>query len=52
MSPAEKKCYFSFDSGKECEFWIDWGWVFHDVNLKNNGAIVILQFSTTIPAPS
>ena len=20
VSPAEKKCYFSFDSGKKCEF--------------------------------
>ena len=25
---------------------IDWGRLFHDINLKNNGAIVILQFST------
>ena len=23
-----------------------WGRLFHDINLKNNGAIVILQFST------
>ena len=45
-SPAEKKHYFGFDSDKRCEFWIKWGWVFHDVNLKNNGAIVIPRFST------
>ena len=35
VSPAEKKSYFGFDR-----------WVFHDVNLKKNGAIVIPQFST------
>ena len=45
VSPAGKKCYFGFDSGKF--FLIEWGWVFHDVNLKNNGAIVIPRFSTT-----
>ena len=28
------------------KIWIDWGRVFHDINLKNNGAIVILRFST------
>ena len=55
-------CFFCFDllwswvesavspvlfwHGKECEFWIVWGWVFHDVNLKNNGAIVIPRFFT------
>ena len=26
------------------KIWIDWGRVFHDINLKNNGAIVILRF--------
>ena len=46
VSPAEKKCYFGFDIGKKCEFQIEWGWVFHDVNLKNNGAIVFSWFST------
>ena len=46
VSPAEKKCYFGFHSGKKCEFQIEWGWVFHDVNLKNNDAIVISQLST------
>ena len=25
---------------------IDWGGLFHDINLKNNGAIVNLWFST------
>jgi hypothetical protein len=25
---------------------IDWGGLFHDINLKNNGAIVIPRFST------
>ena len=24
---------------------LDWGWLFRDINLKNNGAILILQFS-------
>ena len=46
VSPAEKKCHFGFDIGKKCEFWIEWGWVFHDVHLKNNGAIVIPSFFT------
>ena len=26
---------------------IDWGGLFHDINLKNNGVIVILRFCTT-----
>ena len=46
MSPAEKKCYFGFDSGKKSEFQIEWGGIFHDINLKNNGVIVIPWFST------
>ena len=46
VSPVEKNCYFDFDSGKKCEFLIEWGWVFHDVNLKNNGAIAIPLLST------
>ena len=37
MSPAEKKCYFGKLSGDE---------IFHDDNLKNNGAIVIPWLST------
>ena len=46
VSPAEKKCYFGFHRGKKCEFEIEWGWVFDDVNLNNKGAIVIAWFST------
>jgi hypothetical protein len=38
VNPGEKKCYFSFDSGKKCEFLIESGWV--------HGAIVIPRFST------
>ena len=37
VSPAEKKCYFGFDSGKKYEFQI--------VNLKNNGPIITPWFS-------
>ena len=47
MSPPEKNCYFVFHSGKKCEFQIEWGGLFHDINLKNNGAIVIPWFFTT-----
>jgi len=25
VSPAEKKCYFGFHSGKKCEFQIEFG---------------------------
>ena len=46
VSPAEKKCYFGFHSGKKCYFSIEWGRVFHDVKLKINGAFVIPRFST------
>ena len=46
MSDTEEKCYFVFDRGKKCEFKIEWGGLFHDMNLKNNGATVIPQFST------
>jgi len=44
VSDTEEKCYFGFDSGKKCEFEIEWGGLFH---LKNNGAIVISRFFTT-----
>ena len=44
---TEEKFFFGFDSGKKCEFQIEWGGLFHDINHKNNGAIVIPRFSTT-----
>ena len=34
VNPAEKNWYFGFHCGKKCEFWIQWGWVFHDVISK------------------
>ena len=42
MSPVEKKCYFGFDMAKSVNFKLSGD----DFNLKNNGAIVIPQFST------
>ena len=47
VSETEEKCYFGFDSGKKCQFQIESGGLFHDINLKNNSAIVIFRFSTT-----
>jgi hypothetical protein len=43
---SRKEVLFWFWHGNKCEYLIEWGWVFHDVNLKNNGAIVIPRFST------
>jgi len=43
VSDTEEKRYFGFESGKKCEFEIEWGGLFH---LKNNGAIVIPLFFT------
>ena len=36
--------YFYFESGKKCELDIEWGWGFHDVNLKIYGDIAIPRF--------
>jgi len=41
VSDTEEKRYFGFESGKKCEFEIEWGGLFH---LKSNGAIVIPLF--------
>ena len=43
---SRKVVLFWFWHGKKREFWIEWGWVFHVVNLKNYSAIVIPHFST------
>ena len=39
---SEKIRHFGFDSGKNVNFE---GGLFHEINLKNNGAIVIPRFS-------
>ena len=46
MSPAETKCCFGFDMAKNVNFKSSGDEFFHDVNLRNNGAIVIPWFST------
>ena len=46
VSDTEENCYFVFERGKKCEFEIEWGGLFHDINIKNNGATVIPQLST------
>ena len=40
-----KEVTFWFWQWQKCEFQIDWGGLFHDINLKNNDAIVIPWFS-------
>ena len=46
MSPAEKNYCFGFDMAKSVNFKLSGDEFFYDVNLKNNSAIVIPQFST------
>ena len=43
---TREKMSFWFWQWQKCEFQIDWGRLFHNINLKNIGAIVIPRFST------